>query len=289
MSEIAVGRMNELDVVREVEMGWFLSPKDSEDTEVLLPRRYATQPLVAGASITVFVYADSEDRLLATTETPKAMVGEMAYLQVVEVNKVGAFLDWGLPKDLLLPYGEQKERLYEGDWCSVFVYKDKYADRVVASQRLNRHIGKTEAPYSTGEKVSIDVVTRTDLGYKVVVNHKHWGLIYANEVFRPMRRGMRMDAWIKKVVHGEKIDLRLDPPGKERFSQAALTILAALEETSFIPLHDKSPPEEIRQRFGLSKKHFKAAIGHLYKSRKITIASDGIRIVRNESPDEVSG
>ena len=203
----------------------------------------------------------------------------------MEVNQVGAFLDWGLPKDLLLPYGEQKERLYEGDWCTVFVYKDKYADRIVASQRLNRHIGKTTATYSTGEKVTIDVVTRTDLGFKVVVNHKHWGLLYANEVFRPLRRGMRMDAWVKRVIDGDKIDLRLDPPGKERFSQAALTILAALEEDSFIPLHDKSAPEDIRQKFGLSKKHFKAAIGHLYKSRKITIESNGIRIV-GKDPSE---
>ena len=285
MTGISVGRMNELEVAREVEMGWFLMAPEAEDEEVLLPRRYVTQPLVPGATISVFVYADSEDRLLATTETPMAMVGEIAYLRVVEVNSVGAFLDWGLPKDLLLPYGEQKERLYEGDWCSVFVYKDKYADRVVASQRLNRHIGKTAATYSTGEKVSIDVVTRTDLGFKVVVNHKHWGLLYANEVFRPMRRGLRMDAWVKRVIDGDKIDLRLDPPGKERFSQAALTILAALEEASFLPLHDKSAPEDIRAQFGLSKKHFKAAIGHLYKSRKIAIEPNGIRILGNESSE----
>ena len=280
MRTIEVGRMNHLQVVKTVEMGFFLGVSEEAEDTVLLPRRYVSDRLDIGDELDVFVYADSEDRLLATTETPKAMVGEMAFLRVVEVNQTGAFLDWGLPKDLLLPYGEQKERLYDGDFCSVFVYKDKYAERVVASQRLNRHIGKTTAKYAVGDKVQIDVVTRTDLGYKVVVNHAHWGLLYANEVFKPLRRGLRTVAWVKKVVADDKVDLNLEPPKLERFSNASEQILSDLEaEGGFIPLHDKSPPEDIRRRFGMSKKHFKAAVGKLYRERKITIDSEGIRLV----------
>jgi predicted RNA-binding protein (virulence factor B family) len=280
MSKIEIGRMNCLRVVREVEMGYFLSTPDDDSETILLPSRYVTEDLGEGDEINVFVYADSEDRLLATTETPKAMVGEMAYLQVVEINQTGAFLDWGLPKDLLLPYGEQKERLYEGDFCSVFVYKDKYAERIVASQRLNRHIGKVKALYEAGEKVRIDVVTQTDLGYKVVVNHRHWGLLSENEIFKPLRRGLQTDAWVKKVVEEDKVDLNLEPPRLERFSNASEQILSDLEtEGGFIGLHDKSSPDLIRRRFGMSKKHFKAALGKLYRERKITIEADGIRLV----------
>jgi hypothetical protein len=280
MSTIKVGRINHLQVVKVVEMGFFLAIAEEDEESILLPGRYVTDRLELGDELDVFVYADSEDRLLATTESPKAMVGEMAYLRVVEVNQTGAFLDWGLSKDLLLPYGEQKERLYEGDFCSVFVYKDKYNERVVASQRLNRHIGKTTAKYVEGEKVEIDVVTRTDLGFKVVVNHAHWGLLYENEVFKPLRRGVRTVAWVKKVVADDKVDLMLEPPKLERFSNASEQILSDLaSEGGFIPLHDKSPPEAIRRRFGMSKKNFKAAVGKLYKARQITIDAEGIRLV----------
>lgn len=276
---IEVGHINRLRVDRELEFGVFLSALDSENSEdaILLPTRYIPEGLEIDDEIDVFVYSDSEDRLLATTETPKVMAGQAAFLRVLAVNRTGAFLDWGLPKDLLLPYGEQKRELQVGQFCTVFVYKDKYSDRVVASTRLNRHIGMSEAEYDAGDKVEIMVVARTDLGYKVIVDNLHWGLLYKNEVFKPLNNGMKTVAWVKKVVDNEKVDLILSPPKSERFSGLAEQIMTALEAgDGFLPLNDKSSPEDIRRRFGISKRDFKAAIGALYKQRVITIQADGI-------------
>ncbi len=279
---IEVGRLNRLRVDRELEFGVFLLPLGSEDSEeaILLPTRYIPEGLEIGDELEVFVYSDSEDRLLATTETPKVMAGEAAFLRVLAVNRTGAFLDWGLPKDLLLPYGEQKRELQVGQFCTVFVYKDKYSDRVVASTRLNRHIGMSVAEYDTGDKVEIMVVARTDLGYKVIVDDLHWGLLYKNEVFKPLNNGMKTVAWVKKVVDNEKVDLILSPPKSERFTGLAKQIMLALDAgDGFLPLNDKSSPDEIRRRFGISKRDFKAAIGTLYKQRVITIQADGIHKV----------
>ncbi len=276
---IEVGRMNLLKVDRELEFGVFLLPPDCENSEeaILLPTRYIPEGLEIDDEIEVFVYSDSEDRLLATTETPKTMADEAAFLRVVAVNRTGAFLDWGLPKDLMLPYGEQKRELQVGQFCTVFVYKDKYSDRVVASTRLNRHIGLATADYDPGDKVDIMVVARTDLGYKVIVDNLHWGLLYKNEVFKPLNNGMKTVAWVKKVVENDKVDLILSPPKSERFGGVAAQIMTALEAgDGFLPLNDKSPPDEIRRRFGISKRDFKAAIGSLYKSREISIQADGI-------------
>jgi len=289
--EIEVGRMNRLRVDREVDFGVYLTPINSpptatDDTEeskkrdgILLPGRYVPEGLEIDDEIAVFVYADSEDRLLATTETPKAMAGEAAFLRVVAVNRTGTFLDWGLPKDLMLPYGEQKRELEPGQFCTVFVYKDKYSDRVVASTRLNRHIGLTRARYKPGQQVDIMVVARTDLGHKVIVNNEHWGLLYENEVFKPLRNGMHTTAWVKKVVNDDKVDLTLSPPIAERFGVVAGQVLKAIEANDgFLPLNDKSSPEAIRRHFGISKRDFKAAVGKLYKLRMITIKADGLYI-----------
>lgn len=286
---IEVGKMNRLRVDRVVDFGVYLTPLDaspsseaepSEKREgILLPSRYIPDGLEIDDQIAVFVYADSEDRLLATTETPKAMAGEAAFLRVVAVNRTGTFLDWGLPKDLMLPYGEQKRELEPGQFCTVFVYKDKYSERVVASTRLNRHIGLTPAYYKSGEQVDIMVVARTDLGHKVIVNNEHWGLLYENEIFQPLRNGQRIEAWVKKVVNDDKVDLTLSPPIAERYSTVAEQVLQAVEANDgFLPLNDKSSPEAIRRRFNISKRDFKAAVGKLYKMRMITIEADGLYI-----------
>jgi uncharacterized protein len=280
LKSIEVGRINCLRVLGRIESGYVLSSEDKQAGNAILPFRSAPEDLSEGDEIDVFVYSDTGDRLVATTRAPKAMIGEIAYLKVVEINNTGAFLDWGLPKELLLPYGEQKEEIRAGGFCSVFIHKDKYSLRAVASQRLNRHIGKTPANYRSGEEVAIQVVSRTDLGYKAVVNNSHWGLLYENQVFKPIKRGLRTTAWVNRVVADEKVDLRLAPPARERFSQGAEQILSALEaEGGFLGLHDKSPPEQIRARFGMSKKNFKAALGKLYKARRIAITSDGIRLL----------
>ena len=282
MKSIEVGRINRLRVLGTLESGFVVTSEDKQAGTAVLANRYAPDELSEGDEIDVFGYSDTGDRLLATTQIPKAMVGEIAYLRVMEINEIGAFLDWGLPKELLLPYGEQKERILEGGFCTVFIHKDKYSLRAVASQRLNRHIGKTPANYRPGEKVDVQVVTRTDLGYKAVVNNSHWGLFYEDQVFKPLPRGLRTTAWVSRVVADEKVDLSLSPPHKQRFSQAAEQILAKLEaEGGFLKLHDKSPPEEIRACFGISKKNFKAALGKLYKARVIGIESDGIRLIED--------
>lgn len=281
--------MNRLRVDRVVDFGVYLVPlgasptSETETSEkregILLPKRYIPEGLEIDDQIAVFVYADSEDRLLATTETPKAMAGEAAFLRVLAVNRTGTFLDWGLPKDLMLPYGEQKRELEPGQFCTVFVYKDKYSERVVASTRLNRHIGLTPAYYKPGEQVDIMVVARTDLGHKVIVNNEHWGLLYENEIFQPLRNGLLTKAWVKKVVNDDKVDLTLSPPIAERFNTVADQVLKAVEANDgFLPLNDKSSPEAIRRRFGISKRDFKAAVGKLYKMRMITIAADGLYI-----------
>lgn len=279
MTGINVGQMNHLQIIATHRDGLVLAIHPDDAATVFLPRREASPRAAVGDDLYVFVYTDSNERYIATTHTPKAMVGEIAHLEVVAMNQTGAFLDWGLPKDLLLPYGEQAGSLSEGMRCTVFVHKDQYAERAVASQRLNRHIGKSAAEYQPGEEVTIDVVVRTDLGYKVAVNHRHWGLLYHNEVFEPLKRGFQTTAWVKKVVADNKVDLSLYPPKKERIDNATQTILTALEHAGgFLPLHDKSPPGAIRERFGMSKKNFKAAVGTLYKSRRISLAPDGIRL-----------
>jgi len=251
-----------------------------DDSDVYLPNNDSDHHFEVGHEIDVFIYTDSDGNFLATTTPPKAMVGEIAYLKVLEINPVGAFLDWGLPKDLLLPFGEQKEEIAEGRYSTVFIHKDIHVERVVATQRFHRHISITPATYEPGEEVPIHVVSRTDLGYKVVVDNKHWGLLYENEIFKPLKPGMKTTAWVKKVVADEKVDLHLNPPIRERLSNAAEAILAKLEsEGGFLPLHDKSPPDAIRESLEMSKKNFKAAVGQLYKQRKISFENDGIRLV----------
>ena len=279
MTDIKVGQMNHLKVVRMIRNGMVLGVNLSDENGPYLPKNDSDAWYSVGDEVEVFVYTGSEDNYLATTTRPKAMIGEIAFLKVVEINPVGAFLDWGLPKDLLLPYGEQKEDIYQGGFCTVFIHRDIHVDRVVATQRFHRHIGNTPATYKPGDEVPIQVVARTDLGYKVVVNNRHWGLLYKNEIFKPIERGMKTTAWVKKVVADQNVDLHLNPPIRERFSNAAEAIVAAMEaEGGFLPLHDKSPPDAIRARLEMSKKNFKAAVGQLYKQRKITIEPDGIRL-----------
>ena len=275
ITELLLGKMNNLRVVDIRDGGFVLAAESKSKKTAWLDRRAAPE-LNLGDSIEVFVYGDGKDRLVATTTYPEAMVGEVAYLRVVQVQNMGVFLDMGIPKDLFLPKGEQTERLASGDYCCVYVYKDKFSERMVATQRFNRHIGKTEARYDRDQKVKIQAVAKTDLGYKVVVNNSHWGLIYHDDVVGHIERGERRAAWVTRVVDDNKLDLHLNPPKKERYSQQAERVLEALEAADgSLNLHDKSPPEEIRSRLGMSKKDFKAAIGQLYKGRMIFIERGG--------------
>jgi predicted RNA-binding protein (virulence factor B family) len=273
-----IGKLNTLTVIRPSDFGLFLD--GGELGEILLPKRYARKAWGAGDCIEVFLMLDSEDRLTATTDKPYAMVDEFACLRVVSTTPVGAFLDWGLPKDLLVPFREQKAKMKEGQSYIVRVYLDSLSNRIVATTKLDRFLDKTPAKYTSGQAVELMICAKTDLGYKAIVNGAHWGVIFYDKVFRPLERGQRMDGFIQQVREDGKIDLALEAPGYGKVPDIADTILAYLKaQGGFMPVTDKNSPEEIQALFGVSKKNYKKAVGALYKARKITFEEGGTRLV----------
>ncbi|GAB60194.1 CvfB family protein [Rheinheimera nanhaiensis] len=274
---LALGKINRLTVKKQVKFGFYLDGLSWG--EILLPNNVAPKDLQIGQTLEVFLYLDSEDQLIATTERPKIKVGEVAMLQVVATTKVGAFVNWGLKKDLLVPFSEQQLPLKEGQSYLLYCYVDN-SNRIVASSKLDRHLHKTPAPYQAGDKVDIVISEQTDIGYKAVVNHQHWGVLYKNEVFKPLRRGDKLNAYIVKVRDDGKIDLRLNAATYKQALELTTQILAKLEQNGGkLALTDKSSPEQIYASFGVSKKAFKQAIGTLYKDKKIVIAEHGIILV----------
>ncbi|MBA1272419.1 CvfB family protein [Stutzerimonas azotifigens] len=276
----AIGRYNSLQIVKHTGFGLYLD--GGPDGEILLPNRYIPKdsPTEVDDWLNVFIYLDSEDKLIATTERPKVQVGEFASLKVVEINRVGLFLDWGLPKDLLLPHSEEKRPLQEGDYCVVYVYIDKRTKRITATARLDRYLDATPARYEVGEAVDLLVVEATDLGFKAIINGKHWGLIHKNEVFKFLRGGMRESGFIKEIRGDGKISLSLQPIGNEAADSLQALILQKLEASDgVLMVSDKSPPQDIARLFGVSKGNFKKAIGGLYKEGRIVIHADRIEAV----------
>jgi hypothetical protein len=273
----AIGRYNSMQVVKHTGFGLYLD--GGADGEILLPKRYIPKdvPSEVGDWLNVFVYLDSEDKLIATTDKPKAQVGEFASLKVVEINRIGLFLDWGLPKDLLLPHSEEKRPLQVGDYCVVFLYVDPRTRRITATARLDRHLDKTPARYRVGDPVDLLVVEQTDLGFKAIIEGRHWGLIHKNEVFKFLRPGLRERGYIRELRADGKISLSLQPLGNEAADALQALILQKLEEQGgVLQLSDKSPAEAIARAFGVSKGNFKKAIGGLYKQGRIVIHADRI-------------
>ncbi|MEW6312401.1 S1-like domain-containing RNA-binding protein [Stutzerimonas balearica] len=273
----AIGRYNSMQVVKHTGFGLYLD--GGADGEILLPKRYIPKdvPSEVGDWLNVFVYLDSEDKLIATTDKPKAQVGEFASLKVVEINRIGLFLDWGLPKDLLLPHSEEKRPLQVGDYCVVFLYVDPRTRRITATARLDRHLDKTPARYRVGDPVDLLVVEQTDLGFKAIIEGRHWGLIHKNEVFKFLRPGLRERGYIREMRADGKISLSLQPLGNEAADALQALILQKLEEQGgVLQLSDKSPAEAIARAFGVSKGNFKKAIGGLYKQGRIVIHADRI-------------
>ncbi|MDT3709449.1 MAG: S1-like domain-containing RNA-binding protein [Pseudomonadaceae bacterium] len=273
----AIGRYNSMQVVKHTGFGLYLD--GGADGEILLPKRYIPKntPTEVDDWLNVFVYLDSEDKLIATTDKPKVQVGEFASLKVVEINRVGLFLDWGLPKDLLLPHSEEKRPLQVGDYCVVYVYVDKRTRRITATARLDRYLDRTPADYAIGEAVDLLVVEATELGFKAIINGQHWGLIHKNEAFKFLRPGMHERGFIKELRADGKISLSLQPVGSEALDALQALILQKLEEgQGVLALSDKSPAEEIARQFGVSKGNFKKAIGGLYKQGRIVIHLDRI-------------
>lgn len=274
---IALGTLNTLTVKKQVKFGYYLDGLSWG--EILLPNNVAPANLEIGQELSVFLYLDSEDQLIATTERPRVMVGQVAMLPVVAVTKVGAFLNWGLKKDLLVPFSEQQIPLKEGQHYLVYCYVD-LSNRIVASTKLDRHIHKTPANYQVGDKVAITVSEQTELGYKVVIEHQHWGVLYKNEVFKPLRRGDKLTAYVMKVRDDGKIDLRLVSTTHKQAQELTDKVLHKLKQNGGkLALTDKSSPEQIYDAFGVSKKAFKQAIGALYKEKKIVITEQGLILV----------
>ncbi|RJG13994.1 GntR family transcriptional regulator [Pseudomonas cavernicola] len=274
-----VGRFNSLQVVKHTSFGLYLD--GGADGEILLPNRYVPKdtPSEVDDWLNVFIYLDSDDKLIATTEKPKVQVGEFASLKVVEINSIGIFLDWGLPKDLLLPYSEEKRQVQTGEYCVVYVYLDKHTRRITATARLDRHLDNVPANYKTGQAVDLLVAESTDMGFKAIINNQHWGLIHKNEVFKFLRAGKQEKGFIKEVRPDGKISLSLQPVGKEAANALHEKILAKLREhDGVLQVSDKSPPDIITSLFGVSKGNFKKAIGALYKQGQIVIHADRIEL-----------
>lgn len=273
-----IGKYNRLPVVKEVEFGLYLDGGDRG--EILLPRRYMPDTFEVGEELEVFVYLDSEQRPVATNQKPYATVGEFACLKVAWTNRYGAFLDWGLMKDLLVPFREQKVTMEVGKTYPVYVYWDELSQRIVASAKLDKFLKTEGIDYRPNEEVDLLIVQKTDLGYKAIVNNSHWGMLFHNRVFRPLGKGDRLKGYIKEVRQDGKIDLQLEPAGYDKVDPLAKRILSALEKNGgFLPLSDKSPAEEIARQFGCSKKSYKQAIGALFRERAVLIAPDGISLI----------
>ncbi len=277
-----LGRVNRLTVLREARPGLFLD--GGAHGEILMPGKYVPDGTEVGSVVEVFVYRDSEDRLVATTETPLAMVGDFAMLRVLSTRaSLGAFLDWGLGKDLLLPRREQTGPVREGQLVAVRIAVDEKSDRIVASARLHRWLGQTRPRYRPEEEVQIFVTSETPLGYNAVVNGAHWGLLYHSTLAGPLTPGETLTGFVRAVRPDGKIDLALDRAGYVRVKPLSEKILQALEDAGGeLPFHDKSSPEEIRDAFGVSKKAFKQAVGALYRKHRVEILPTALRLLPPE-------
>lgn len=274
---LQLGKMNKLKVLKEVEFGLYL---DGEVDEILIPKRYVPEGTKIGDDLDVFLYRDSEDRLIATTDLPKAFVDDFAYLQVKETNKYGVFLDWGIAKDLFVPFQEQNGRMEPGKNYVVKVYIDHETNRIVASARLEHFLDDSPENLREREEISIIPFKTTDLGIKVIINQQYEGLIYHNEIFEQIYFGKKTTGYIKKIRENGKIDVSLKPIGYSANTNQQTKILLKLKNKGgFLPYHDKSAPEAIYNEFEMSKRDFKQAIGGLMKENIIKIEPNGIKLI----------
>jgi len=276
---IEVGKYTHLRIKKILKQGAYLTNSD-DNTEILLPKKYIPQNAYIDDEIEVFIYRDSEDKLIATTEKPYAIVGEFAYLKAKSIEKYGAFLDWGLKKDLLLPFREQSEKIETGKRYLVRIYVDKLTDRIVATQHINKFLRNNTENLSVGDKTDILICHKTQLGYKVIVNNLYWGMIYFNQIFRDIRTGERTQACITKIREDGYIDLSLQKSGMDEINDVEEKIMTKLRENGgFLPLSDNSKPDEIYLELEISKKVFKKTIGKLFKEKKIFIDENEIRLL----------
>ena len=276
-----IGKINQLEVLKELDFGIYLDGGDLG--EILMPKRYVPEGTMLGDFVESFIYLDSEDRLIATTEKPLAIIEEFALLEVVSVTPIGAFLNWGLPKDLFVPFREQRQPMEVGRKYLVYVYLDTNSKRIAASSKIEQYLDNIPVDYDENEEVDLIIVNETDLGYNAIIDNSHFGILYKNEVFQTLLPGEKTKGYIKKIRTDGKIDLRLDKIGYEKIASFVDRIIGELQKNNgFLPLTDKSSPEEIAKVFRISKKNFKAAIGALYKKRFIALEENGIRLLTNK-------
>lgn len=275
-----IGKWNTLMGVEITPMGLMLN--GGEHGQILAPSKYLPEDAEPGEEFRVFVYLDSEDRLIATTEEPLAEVGEFAYLEVLSVNpRVGAFLNWGLAKDLLLPFAEQLGRPQVGERVLVAVLVDERSKRIIASMKTHAHLDRSPPLYDDGQPVQLLIAEKTPLGFKAIINHRHMGLLYQSELKTKLEIGQTVEGYVRKILPGGLIDLSLDQAGYGRVGKLTDDITEALENNDgFLEIGDKAPPEVIQDVFGVSKKAYKQALGALYKKRRIQFEGKGIRLVK---------
>lgn len=272
-----IGKYNKLKIKKEVDFGMYLD--GGEDGEILLPRKYVPQGAKPGDEIEVFLYLDSEDRIIATTMRPYATVGEFAYLRVSAVNGIGAFLDWGLPKELLVPFRGQRVKMKPDKRYIVYIYHDMESGRIAASAKIEKYLGNIKPEYKFNAQVKILVYQKTDIGYKVIVDNLHRGMIYENELYSPVQIGEQFDGYVKRVRPDGKIDITVREQGYGSVGALSEQILAELRRNrGELAVTDASSPEQIAAIFGCSKKSYKKAIGALYKEHKIEITPDKIKL-----------
>ena len=275
---IQLGRRNQLEVLREVDFGLYLDGGEMGD--ILLPQRYVAEGTKVGDILDVFLYLDSEERLVATTQHPLVEVGQFAYLEVSWVNQYGAFLNWGLMKDLFCPFREQKMRMLQGNKYIIYCYVDEQTSRIVASAKVEKFLSKERPAYQPGDCVEALIQQKTDLGFKAIIDGKHSGLIYQNELFRELHTGDSVKAYVKQVRPDGKLDIALQQQGQQNVTDFARQLFQYIFESDegFCPFHDKSDAEDIYAEVKVSKKTFKKAVGDLYKRHLITIEPDGLRL-----------
>lgn len=275
---IEIGHYNNLEILRETTVGLFLGDEDGED--VLLPNKYVPEEYEIGDMLEVFIYLDYDERKVATNLTPLIHLHEFALLEAAIVDDVGAFMDWGLEKQLLVPYKEQRQKLIEGRWYIIYLDIDQQTNRLYGSNKIEKRLDNEELTVGRGEEVEIIVYRETPIGYSVIVNHMHKGLIYKNEVNKELRIGEKRQAFVKMIRDDNKLDISIKPIGYQNVnsSNSSLIFTALKNNDGYLEINDKSSPDQIKALFGLSKKAFKKAVGELYRERKIILEEKGIRL-----------
>lgn len=278
---LQIGKTNVLTVLRETTAGWYLG--DEEKNEVLIPASNIRTPLKIKDKISVFIYKDSENRFIATTHIPYAEIYSFAYLRVTSISEVGVFLDWGLEKDLFMPFTEQGNNMQEGESYVVYIYLDETTQRIIASAKISKFISNEHLQVETGEEVDLIVFEESPLGFSCIINRMHRGLLYRNDIYKPLQLGDQLKGYIKTIRADNLIDLSLQKLGFKNVLSSTDIILEFLQEhDGFLNLTDKSSPAEIAEKFNMSKATYKKSIGVLYRQRKVLLKDDGVYLVKED-------